>query len=320
MIKILANDGIHDSGKQMLEEAGFRVDTNKIEQDQLAERLKGYDAILVRSATKITKDIIDACPGLKLIGRAGVGLDNIDVDYAKSKGIEVVNTPAASSPSVAELVFAHLFGGVRFLHQANREMPDNGSEKFKELKKKYSKGMELRGKTIGIVGFGRIGQEVAKIALGLGMKVMSYDMYPKETEIEIDIEGLEEPVRVTIHPSEKEDLLEGADFVSINTPFQKGDEPIIGQAEFDKMKEHAFLINCSRGGAVDEEALLNSLESGKIVYAGIDVFAEEPTNNRALLKHPNVSLTPHIGAATGEAQSRIGTEIAEKLINFFKGN
>src|ERR1700749_1539528 len=185
MSKILANDGIDPIGKKLLEEAGFTVDTNNIPQEELPARLNEYDVITVRSATKVRKALIDATPNLKVIGRGGVGVDNIDVDYAKEKGIGVYNTPASSSLSVAELVFANLFGGVRFLHDSNRRMPVEGSTKFNDLKKAYAKGIELRDKTLGIVGFGRIGREVAKIAIGVGMDVLAYDLYPFKPEVEI---------------------------------------------------------------------------------------------------------------------------------------
>jgi len=318
MIKILANDGIDAAGKQKMEEAGFQVDTQTIPQEELKEQLKNYDAILIRSATKIRKDIIDACPNLKLIGRGGVGMDNIDVDYARSMGREVVNTPAASTLSVAELVFAHLFSGIRFLHDSNRTMPDKGNTEFKALKKKYAKGIELRGKTLGIIGFGRIGQETARMALGLGMNLLAYDVVPKEVKLEIEIPMVKQKVVVPVKPVSKEEVLEKSDFISIHTPFKAGDDPAIGEAEFAKMKEGVFIIQCGRGGAVDEKPLIKALDSGKVGFAGLDVFENEPTPDVALLKHPNVSLTPHIGASTVEAQKRIGLEMADKVIGFFQ--
>ena len=183
MKRILANDGITEGGKQALENAGFEVVTENVPQEKLTEELLNYDAVLVRSATKIRKDVIDACPNIKLIGRGGVGMDNIDVDYAKSKGIEVVNTPAASSDSVAELVFAHLFSIVRSLQDSNRNMALVGDQEFKVLKKKYSKGIELRGKTLGVIGIGRIGQATARVALGLGMKVVAADPFIEKVKI-----------------------------------------------------------------------------------------------------------------------------------------
>ena len=315
MIKILANDGIDPIGKELLEKAGFSVDTQNIPQDQLASRLNEYDAITVRSATKVRKELIDACPNLKLIGRGGVGMDNIDVDYARSKGLAVVNTPASSSLSVAELVFAHLFTGSRFLQDANRKMPVEGNTKFNDLKKAYAKGIELRGKTIGILGFGRIGREVAKTALGLGMEVLAYDLYPFNPEVELSFPGASK-VKLHVKTATKEELLKNSDFISVHTPAV--DKPEIGAAEFDLMKKGAALVNASRGGVVDEQALLTALDNGKLGFAGLDVFDNEPNPAEALLKHPKISLTPHIGASTNEAQERIGVELSNLIIDFFK--
>ncbi|SMO84259.1 D-2-hydroxyacid dehydrogenase [Solitalea koreensis] len=315
MIKILANDGIDPIGKELLEKAGFSVDTQNIPQEQLASRLNEYDAITVRSATKVRKELIDACPNLKLIGRGGVGMDNIDVDYALSKGLAVVNTPAASSLSVAELVFAHLFTGCRFLQDANRKMPVEGDTKFNDLKKAYAKGIELRGKTIGILGFGRIGREVAKTALGLGMEVLAYDLYSFNPEVELSFPGASK-VKVTVKTATKEELLKNSDFISVHTPAVE--KPEIGAAEFELMKKGAALVNASRGGVVDEQALLAALENGKLGFAGLDVFENEPKPAEALLKHPRISLTPHIGASTNEAQERIGVELSNLIIDIFK--
>lgn len=309
--KILANDGIDPIGKSMLEKAGFTVITEKVAQENIAKEIneKGYTAITVRSASKVRKDIIDACPGLKVIGRGGVGMDNIDVDYARSKGLQVINTPAASSNSVAELVIAHLFNSVRFLYDSNRQMPVSGQEKFEELKKKYAKGVELRGKTIGVVGFGRIGQAVAKMALGLGMKVLAFDPFVKEASIALEIEGAGN-VNVKIVPVEMEKLLQQSDFITFHVPGGK----LINKAEIDKMKSGVILINTARGGVINETDLVEALNSGKISHACLDVFENEPKPSSALLNHPKISLTPHIGAATNEAQERIGVELAEKLI------
>src|ERR1700712_4808659 len=218
MIKILANDGIDPIGKKMLDDAGFFVDTTNIPQDELPVRLQEYDAITVRSATKVRKSLIDSCPGLKLIGRGGVGVDNIDVDYAKEKGIGVYNTPASSSLSVAELVFGQLFGCVRFLQDSNRKMPVEGGTKFNDLKKAYAKGIELRGKTLGILGFGRIGREVAKMALGLGMDVLAYDLYPFNPELELTLGGGTK-VKVSVTTATQQDIIKKADFITIHTPF-----------------------------------------------------------------------------------------------------
>jgi D-3-phosphoglycerate dehydrogenase len=237
MIKILANDGIDPIGKKMLEDAGFLVDTNNIPQDELPEKLQNYDAITVRSATKVRKALIDACPNLKLIGRGGVGVDNIDVDYAKEKGIGVYNTPASSSLSVAELVFAQLFGGVRFLADSNRKMPVEGNSKFNDLKKAYAKGIELRGKTLGILGFGRIGREVAKIAMGVGMDVLAYDLYPFKPEVEILLGGgIAVSAKVTI--ASLEEVITQSDFITLHTPFV--DKALLGAAELAQTKKRCW--------------------------------------------------------------------------------
>ncbi len=315
MIKILANDGIDPAGKQMLEEAGFSIDTNTIPQAELLEKLQNYDAVTVRSATKIRKELIDACPDLKLIGRGGVGVDNIDVDYARQKGIGVYNTPASSSLSVAELVFAHLFTGVRFLEDSNRKMPMEGHTKFNELKKAYARGVELRGKTLGILGFGRIGREVAKMALGLGMEVLAYDVYDFNPELELVLGGGAK-INARVKRATQEDAIAQSDFITLHTPFI--DKPILGAQEFAQMKKGAGVINASRGGLVDEAALIAALDSGQLSFAALDVFDHEPTPSEAILKHPKISLTPHIGASTNEAQERIGVELATLIINHFK--
>ena len=315
MIRILANDGIDPIGKQLLEQAGFTVDTDNVPQDQLSEALKNYDAITVRSATKVRKDLIDACPNLRLIGRGGVGMDNIDVEYARSKGIAVVNTPAASSPSVAELVFAHLFTGIRFLYDSNRKMPLDGSTKFNALKKAYGSGVELKGKKIGIIGFGRIGRETAKIALGLGMEVLAYDLYDVPTALELHLAG-GVAVNVPVKKSQFNELITEADFISLHIPFL--DKPILGTEEFKRMKRGVGIVNCSRGGTIDEKALIEALDAGIVSFAGLDVFETEPTPNKEILSHPRISLTPHIGAATNEAQERIGVELSNLIIDFFK--
>lgn len=314
-MKILANDGIDPLGKQLLESAGFTVDTIHIPQDELSEKLQAYDAITVRSATKVRKELIDRCPGLKLIGRGGVGMDNIDVEYARSKGIVVVNTPAASSLSVAELVFAHLLGGVRFLYDAQRKMPIEGDTNFGGLKKAYANGVELRGKTLGIVGIGRIGRETAKVGLGLGMDVIVSDLFDAPTSLPVELSG-GITVDVPIQQVEIKELLQRSDFISIHVPFT--DKPIIGKDEFALLKTGVGLVNASRGGVIDELALIDALNSGKVAFAGIDVFENEPTPRKELLTHPKVSLTPHIGAATGEAQERIGEELASLIIEHLK--
>jgi D-3-phosphoglycerate dehydrogenase len=316
-MKILANDGIDAVGKELLEKAGYTVVTDKVDQLLLAKEIneKGYIALTVRSATTVRRELIDACPGLKVIGRGGVGMDNIDVEYAKQKGLQVINTPAASSNSVAELVFAHAFNAVRFLYDSNRQMPQHGGQKFNELKKKYANGVELRGKTFGILGFGRIGQTVAKIALGLGMKVIAYDPFVKEATIEIDIDGVLEKPTIVINTVPLEKVLENSDFITFHVP---GGKLITGK-EISVMKRGIIVINTSRGGVILEDDLIEGLNSGKISHACLDVYSNEPTPYEGILKHPKISMTPHIGAATIEAQERIGVELAEKLIEVLKG-
>ncbi len=310
--KILANDGIDPIGKGLLEKAGFTVVTDKVAQENLAKAIneQQFIGLTVRSATKVRKDVIDACPGLKLIGRGGVGMDNIDVDYARGKGIEVVNTPAASSHSVGELVFAHLFNTVRFLYDSNRQMPVNGDTQFDALKKKYAKGIELKGKTLGIIGFGRIGQAVAKIALGCGMKVVAYDPFLKEASLNLEIEGVSDKITVKIVTVALEKLFAESDFITLHVPGGK----VITKKEFDLMKNGVCIVNAARGGVIDEKDLIDALNSGKVAHAALDVFENEPTPNKELLSHPKISLTPHIGAATEEAQERIGVELAELII------
>ena len=311
-MKILANDGISESGKNKLEEYGFEVDLTKVSQEQLVRYINENHivVILVRSATQVRADIIDNCPSIKIIGRGGVGMDNIDVDYAKSKGINVINTPAASSKSVAELVFSHLFGCVRFLHESNRSMPLDGDSKFKELKKAYAGGKELAGKKIGIIGFGRIGQEVAKIAIGIGMNVIFYDKFIEETSLDIEFfDGRN--ITFNLISSTFDEVLENSDFISVHIP--ASDKYIIDSKEIEKMKDGVGLLNLSRGGIVNEEELLKSINSGKVSFAGIDTFENEPVPSMKLLMNSNISLTPHIGAATSEAQDRIGVELADKI-------
>ena len=313
-MKVLANDGISKSGILALEAGGFEVITTKVAQEQVANYVNenNVSVVLVRSATKVRKDIIDACPGLKIIGRGGVGMDNIDVDYAKSKGIHVINTPASSSESVAELVFAHLFSGVRFLHDSNRNMPLEGDTNFDGLKKAYANGVELRGKTLGIVGIGRIGQATAKMALGLGMKVIAADSFIPKVDVTVAFfDG--QSITTTIVSQSLESLFKESDFITLHVPAQDG--YIIGEKEFAMMKNDVGIVNCARGGVIDEVALVKALESGKVLFAGLDVFENEPTPEMTILMNSKISLTPHIGAATGEAQDRIGTELASQIIS-----
>ncbi len=316
-MKVLANDGISSTGVEALQKEGFDVSTTKVAQDQLVNYINENQitVLLVRSATKVRKDLIDACESLKIIGRGGVGMDNIDVEYARSKGLHVINTPAASSASVAELVFAHLYSGVRFLYDSNRNMPLEGETKFSKLKKNYAGGIELRGKTLGVIGFGRIGQEVAKIGIGVGMNIMAFDPYVKEATINLDFfDGQSLSVKVTTQS--KEEVLKNADFITLHVPAQK--EYVIGKEEFALMKDHVALINAARGGVIDEVALIDALEKGKLSFAGLDTFENEPTPAVKVLMNAKVSLTPHIGAATKEAQNRIGNELADQIIDIMK--
>ncbi len=317
MIRILANDGIDADGKMLLEEAEYIVDTEKVAQEDLPKVLPKYDVIIVRSATKVRKDLIDACPNLKVIARGGVGMDNIDVDYARSKGIAVINTPGASTRSVAELAMAHIYALSRHIHHSKRELSSENSD-FKTLKSAYSKGSELAGKTLGIIGFGRIGQEVAKLAMGANMRILPYDPFVEETVLNFDIFGNENlTLAVKIHTVDKDYLLKHSDFITLHLPFSDG-KPIIGIEEVAAMKDGVILINTARGGAIDEDALIDGLSSGKIYGAGLDVFENEPNPRRDLLEHPMVSVTPHIGGSTQEAQAKIGIELADRIITFFE--
>ena len=310
-MRVLANDGIAPNGKKALEDAGYEVVTTHIPQDELMTKLNDFDVIIVRSATKVRKDLIDASPNLKVICRGGVGIDNIDHEYAKSKGIPTYNTPAASSASVAELVFAHFFGLSRDVQRSNSELRQEGSD-FKGLKKAYAKGQQLRGRTLGILGFGRIGVEAARIGLGLGMNVLPVDLVKESENIKLDFMGGQSvSIKVPTVPMEK--MLAEADYITIHVP--GGD--LIGEAELAKMKDGVILANTSRGGVINEDALLAALESGKVRGAALDVFVGEPSPRRELLENPKISVTPHIGAATGEAQFNIGTELAEKIIGHF---
>ena len=317
-MKILANDGLNQSGVDALKQNGFEVITNKVPQENLISYINENQVavLLVRSATQVTKEVIDSCPSIKIIGRGGVGMDNIEVEYAKSKGISVINTPAASSGSVAELVFSHLFSGVRFLQDSNRKMPVSGNTEFAKLKKNYEKGIELRGKTIGIVGIGRIGQEVAKIAFGLGMNVKAADAFIENVEIILDFPN-NQSISIPVKTEPLENVLNESDFVTLHVPAQKNGA-LLGKEEFAKMKDGVAVVNCARGGVIDEEALIEALDSGKVSFAGLDVFVNEPTPSEKVLSHPKISLTPHIGAATQEAQDRIGTELAAQISAILK--
>jgi D-3-phosphoglycerate dehydrogenase len=315
MKKILANDGIDAVGKKILKESGFTVITDKVAQDNLADYINSnsIEVLTVRSATKVRKDIIDSCINLKLVVRGGVGIDNIDAEYAKEKGLKVANTPAASSDSVAELVIASMFSMCRFLYDSNRKMPISGALDFNELKKKYSGGKELKGKTLGIIGIGRIGQAVASRALGLGMKVVAHDPFVENTTIKIELDGVG-LINIPIKTIPLGEVLAFSDYITVHVPGGS----LIDKSEIAQMKNGVCLINTSRGGVINEMALIEGLNSGKIAHAALDVFENEPTPKSELLSHPKISLTPHIGAATDEAQERIGLELANIIVSFFK--
>ena len=309
-MKVLANDGISASGAAAIQASGHELSTTKVAQNQLIDYIneEQIDVILVRSATTVRKDLIDACPSLKGIGRGGVGMDNIDVEYAREKGLKVFNTPAASSDSVAELVMGHMRSLVRFMHDSNRQMPLEGDSKFGALKKSYAKGAELRGRTLGIVGFGRIGQALAKLAIGAGMKVVFSDIHEDNVDVELSFfDG--QSAKFTCENVGFDRVLAESDFISVHVP--GGD--LIGADELSKMKDGVVLLNAARGGVINEEALLNALESGKVAGAGLDVFVNEPTPAVKVLMNGKLSVTPHIGAATLEAQDRIGTELAAHI-------
>ena len=317
-MNILANDGISPSGLEALKEAGHNVYTDFIAASELETFINSnsIDGILVRSATKVRKDLMDSCPTLKFVGRGGVGMDNIDVEYGREKGLAVFNTPAASSQSVAELVMGHLFTISRSLHHSNRAMPNEGADHFKALKKQYSKGSELRGKTLGIVGFGRIGRSLASYALGCGMKVVAHDRYAENSEVEVNVGDVSISVDCPI--LSMEEVLKQSDAVSLHIPAQADGKPVIGEDELALMKPGALLLNAARGGVVDEDALISALDSGALAGAALDVFVGEPAPRVDVLAHPSLSLTPHTGAATGEAQDRIGLELAFQIAELLK--
>lgn len=317
-MKVLANDGISKAGEVMLQNAGIELLEAKVSQEQLIDFMNEnkVNALLVRSATKVRKDIIDACPDLKIIGRGGVGMDNIDVEYAIEKGLYVINTPKASSRSVAEMVFAHFFSLARFLHESNRIMPLEGDTHFNALKKSFSSAVELEGKTLGVIGFGGIGQEVVKIGISLGMKVKVLTRKPKTETISLDFfDGQKLEFKIT-SDNNTEEFLKDLDFLSINTPKTK--EYIIDTPQFDKLKDGIFIVNTARGGVINEVSLLNFIDSGKIAGAALDVFENEPTPELALLMNPNLSLSPHLGGNTQDAQEKIGKELAEQIIDITK--
>ncbi len=316
---VLANDGISSAGAQaILQSCHFDLDLNSIPQADLATYIqeKKVAVLLVRSATKVRKDLIDACPSLQVIVRGGVGVDNIDVEYAKSKGLTVYNTPASSSQSVAELTFGMMFSMARGLYDADRNMPISGASEFNALKKKYGKGTELRGKTLGIVGFGRIGRSLAQYALGSGMQVLAYDPFATEPRVSLSIGGQTITVEVEKFDSLAE-LLPHCHYVSLHVPKQPDGSAVLGTKELAMLPKGAMVVNCARGGVIDEDALLGALNSGHLSAAALDVFENEPTPREDLLQHPKLITTPHVGAATQEAQDRIGEEIASILNQHF---
>lgn len=299
-MKILVTDGMSAEGIKVLKDAGHEVTEQFFPQEELSQKIKGYDAIIVRSATKVPKEVIDASD-LKAIGRAGVGTDNIDKKAAADKGIPVLNTPAASSISVAELSLGHMFALSRYIHVGKDEMQNAGWPK-----KKYSKGIELTGKKLGILGLGNIGQELAKRAKGLGMEVLATDLELNEHE--------------NAKIVDEQTLFAESDFLSLHVPAKKDGTAYITSTEINKMKDGVILINCARGGCVDENDLLQALNSGKVRGAGIDVYQNEPIteNQKSLIEHENTSVSPHIGGSTVEAQERVGIEIAERINNALK--
>ena len=312
-MKILANDGISQSGIDALEKKGFEIITVKVAQNQLENYINenNIDAIIVKSSTQVRQELIEACPSLKLIGCGNGDLDNIDIDFAEDNGLHVINAPNAPSSSVAELVFSHLFGMVRFLHSSNREMPLEGDSRFNELKKAYSQGVELRGKTIGIIGFGKVGQEVAKIAIGLGMSVLANDKQVISTPITLEFFNGQKST-FTIDTIDKEELLKESDFITLHIPEQ--DDYIITKKEFEKMKDGVGIINTAKGGILHEVDLVSAINTGKVQFAGLDVFETEPAPAVQLLMNPEISLTPHIGGGTKESQDRVSLELAEQII------
>lgn len=315
-MKILANDGISKAGISKLTDAGYTVITDKVEQENLIDYInaENIEILLVRSATTARKELIDACPNLKLIGRGGVGMDNIDVQYARDNGRTVINTPAASSQSVAELVMGHLFAISRFLNDSYKNM-ETGD--FGTLKKQYGKGVELRGKNLTIVGFGRIGQSLAEYAIGCGMHVTAVDMFTEPRSLSIQLgNGLSATTSITPITSLEEGI-QNADYISLHVPKQTDGSAVIAKREFNLMKDGVRIANAARGGVINEDDLLEALASGKVAGIALDVFENEPNPRKDLLNHPKIACTPHIGAATGEAQDRIGTELASLIIEKF---
>ncbi|WP_294200746.1 D-2-hydroxyacid dehydrogenase [Chryseobacterium sp. sg2396] len=313
-MRVLANDGISKAGEQALKNAGIEVLDHRVAQDHVISFINenNVDVLLVRSATKVREDLIDACPGLKIIGRGGIGMDNIDVEYAIEKGKYVINTPTASSKSVAELVFGHFFSLARFLHESNRLMPLEGETHFNAMKKSFANAYELSGKTLGVIGFGSIGQEVLKMGISLGMKVKVLTRKPITKFLTLEFfDGQSVNFEIT-STNDTDAFLKDADFISINTP--KTNEYIIDTPQFEKMKDGVYIVNTARGGVMNEVALIDFIESGKVAGAALDVFEKEPSPEVLLLMNPALSLSPHVGGNTVDAQEKIGVELAEQII------
>ncbi|WP_312822947.1 D-2-hydroxyacid dehydrogenase [Epilithonimonas sp.] len=310
---VLANDGLSETGILLLKEAGITVLEARVSAEHLSKFINdnNVDVLLVRSATQVRQKLIDECPNLKIIGRGGIGMDNIDVEYAIDKGIYIINTPKASCKSVAELVFAHFFSLARFLHESNRLMPLEGETNFNALKKSFNNATELSGKTLGVIGMGNIGIEVIKMGISLGMKILAYNRTPKTKKVQLnffDGKSLDFEIKsVTLN-----EVLENSDFISLNTGLTDG--YLIDQKEFELMKEGVFIANTARGGVINELALLDAIESGKVYGAALDVFEKEPTPEVLILMNPALSLSPHVGGNTMDAQNRIGEELAQQII------
>ncbi len=310
---VLANDGISEKGIQLLKEADITVLDARVSAEHLSNFINenNVDVLLVRSATQVRKNLIDECPNLKIIGRGGIGMDNIDVDYAIDKGIYIINTPKASCKSVAELVFAHFFSLARFLHESNRLMPLEGETKFNTLKKSFNNATELSGKTLGVIGMGNIGLEVIKIGISLGMSIVAYNRTPKTENVKISFfDG--QSLHFEIKSVNLDEVLKKSDFISIN--ISNAEKYFIDNEQIAMMKEGVFIANTARGGVLNEVALIDAIERGKVAGAALDVFENEPNPEIEILMNPALSLSPHIGGNTLEAQNRIAEELAEQII------
>ena len=310
---VLANDGISEKGIQLLKEADITVLDARVSAEHLSNFINenNVDVLLVRSATQVRKNLIDECPNLKIIGRGGVGMDNIDVDYAIDKGIYIINSPKASCKSVAELVFAHFFSLARFLHESNRLMPLEGETKFNTLKKSFNNATELSGKTLGVIGMGNIGLEVIKIGISLGMSIVAYNRTPKTENVKISFfDG--QSLHFEIKSVNLDEVLKKSDFISIN--ISNAEKYFIDNEQIAMMKEGVFIANTARGGVLNEVALIDAIERGKVAGAALDVFENEPNPEIKILMNPALSLSPHIGGNTLEAQNRIAEELAEQII------